>query len=63
MKLAFKYVLWHFYHLLSYMIFVVSAMSSVHVKFLAECKKIPEERENYSFGLHLYRSSESIILH
>ena len=63
MKLAFKYVLWHLYHLLSYLIFVVSAVSSVRVKFLAECKKIPEERENYYFGLRLYRSSEYITLH
>ena len=26
------------------------------------CKKIQEERENYCFGLRLYRSSECIIL-
>ena len=62
MKLTFKYGLWHLYHLLSYLIFVVSAVSSVHVKFLAECKKIPEERENYCFRFCLYRSSECIII-
>ena len=33
-----------------YLIFVVNAVYGVPVIFLAECKKIPEERENYRFG-------------
>ena len=48
---------------LSYLIFVMNAVNAVHVKILAECKKIPEEWENYCFGLRLYRSSECIISH
>ena len=43
----------------AYLIFVVS---SARVIFLAECKKIPEQREKFCFGLRLYRRSESIIL-
>ena len=50
----------------AYLIFAVnavSAVSTVRVNFLAECKKNPEKkRENYCFGLRLYRSSECIIL-
>ena len=45
------------------LIFVSSTRSGASVKFLDECKKIPEERENYCFVLHLYHSSECIILH
>ena len=51
----------------AYLIFVRNAVS---VKFLAECKKIPEKKqENYCFGLRLYRSSnvlfytKCVILH
>ena len=52
-----------------YLIFVTNAANAVRVKFLAECKKIPEKRENYCFGLRLYRSSnvlfytKCVILH
>ena len=48
--------------MVAYLIFVTNAVNAVRVKILAECKKIPEERENYCFGLRLYRSSECIIL-
>ena len=41
---------------------ICRAVSGVRVIFLAECKEIPEERENDCFGLRLYRSSECIIL-
>ena len=34
----------------AYLIFVMNAVNAVRVKYL-ECKKIPEERENYWFGL------------
>ena len=34
----------------SYLIFVRNVRNAVSVKFLAECKKIPEKRENYCFG-------------
>ena len=53
----------------SYLIFVTNAANAVRVNFLAECKKIPEKRENYCFGLRLYRSSnvlfytKCVILH
>ena len=53
----------------SYLKFVMSAVSGARVKFLTECKKIPEERENNCFGLRLYRSSnvlfytKCVILH
>ena len=40
-----------FSRLNSYLIFVRNARNAVSVKFLAECKKIREKRENYSFGL------------
>ena len=40
---------------------ICRAVSGVRVIFLAECKEIPEERENDCFGLRLYRSSECII--
>ena len=33
----------------SCMIFVMNAVNAVRVKFLAECKKIPEEPEKYCF--------------
>ena len=37
-----------------YLIFVSNAGNAVSVNFLAECKKIPEKRENYCFdGLRL----------
>ena len=40
----------------AYLIFVRNAVSEF---FLAECKKIPEKKqENYCFGLRLYRSSK-----
>ena len=32
----------------AYLIFVVNSVSGIRVIFLAECKKNPEERENYS---------------
>ena len=53
----------------SYLIFVTNAANAVRVNFLAQCKKIPEKRENYCFGLRLYRSSnvlfytKCVILH
>ena len=38
----------------SYLIFVSNAGNAVSVIFLAECKKIPEKKqENYCFGLRL----------
>ena len=43
-----------------YLIFVMNAVSGVHLNLCV--KKIQEERENYCFGLRLYRSSECIIL-
>ena len=46
----------------SYLIFVTNAANAVRVKFLAERKKIPEERKNYCFVLRLYHNSECIIL-
>ena len=46
-----------------YLIFVVNAVNGMRVNFLAECKKIPEEREKYCFGLRLYRYCECIISH
>ena len=33
----------------TYLIFVTNAVNAVRVKFLAECKKIPEEPEKYCF--------------
>ena len=33
----------------SYLKFVINAVNAVHVKFLAECKQIPEEPEKYCF--------------
>ena len=54
---------------LAYLIFVTNAANAVRVKFLAECKTIPEKRENNCFGLRLYRSSnvlfytKCVILH
>ena len=36
--------------LITYLIFVRNARNAVSVKFLAECKKIPEEPEKYCFG-------------
>ena len=45
-----------------YLIFVRNARNAVSVNFfLAECKQIPEKRENYCFGLHLYRSRNSLF--
>ena len=43
-----------------YLIFVTNAANAVRVKFLAECKKIPEKRENYCFGLRLYHNSDHV---
>ena len=40
--------------------YLISVVSAVRAKFW--CKKIPEKREIYCFGLCLYRSSECIIL-
>ena len=37
----------------SYLIFGMNAVNGVRVNFLAECKKIPEEQENYRFGIRL----------
>ena len=42
------------------LIFVTNAANAVRVKFLAECKKIPEKRENYCFGLRLYHNSDHV---
>ena len=47
----------------SHLIIVVSAVSGARVIFLAECKKIPEERENYCLVIRLYHNRECIILH
>ena len=33
------------------LIFVVSALTGAHVNFLAECKKNPEERENFTLSV------------
>ena len=44
----------------TYLIFVTNAANAVRVKFLAECKKIPEKRENYCFGLRLYHNSDHV---
>ena len=44
----------------SYLIFVTNAANAVRVKFLAECKKIPEKREKYCFGLRLYHNSDHV---
>ena len=46
--------------LCSYLIFVTNAANAVRVNFLAECKKIPEKRENYCFGLRLYHNSDHV---
>ena len=43
-----------------YLIFVTNAANAVRVKFLAECKKNPEKRENYCFGLNLYHNSDHV---
>ena len=48
---------------LPYLIFFMNAVNAVRVNFLGECKKIPEEPENYCFVLRLYRNSECIISH
>ena len=44
----------------SYLIFVTNATNAVRVKFLAECKKNLEKRENYCFGLNLYHNSDHV---
>ena len=44
----------------SYLIFVTNAANAVRVKFLAECKKNPEKRENYCFGHSLYHNSDHV---
>ena len=44
----------------TYLIFVTNAVNAVRVKFLAECKKIPEKRESYCFGLRLYHNSDHV---
>ena len=41
-----------------YLIFVSNAGKAV--KFLVECKKNPEKRENYCFGLNLYHNSDHV---
>ena len=44
-----------------YLIFVTNAANAVRVKFLAECKKIPEiKRENNCFGHRLYHNSDHV---
>ena len=45
----------------AYLMFVTNAANAVRVKFLAECKTIPEKRENNCFGLRLYRSSNVLF--
>ena len=44
----------------AYLIFVTNAANAVRVKFLAECKKNLEKRENYCFGLRLYHNSDHV---
>jgi len=44
----------------AYLIFVTNAANAVRVKVLAECKKNPEKRENYCFGLNLYHNSDHV---
>ena len=44
----------------AYLIFVTNAANAVRVKFLAECKKNLEKRENYCFGLNLYHISVNL---
>ena len=39
--------------LLAYMISVRNARNAVSVKFLAECKQVPEKQENYCFWANL----------
>ena len=47
----------------SYLKFVMSAVSGARVKFLTECKKIPEGRENYCFGQQwMYHFKLSVTL-
>ena len=38
----------------------LNAANAVRVNFLAECKKIPEKRENYCFGFRLYHNSDQV---
>ena len=47
----------------TYLIFVMNAVNAVRVKFLAECKKNPEEPENSVFGnfVVIYALSECKI--